>query len=350
MSTQENPRMGYTCAYTPLALLDAAGFTPLRLLPMSQSPDQAGALLHDNLCPHVKRVLDRAMDNDLPPLAGVIFMDSCDAMRRLADAWLEARPQDRQVLVDLPVSPTEESAAYLAGELRRLAALLSGWAGRPLAEEDVIRAAQDRDGLARALERLDRLAAQGKLPGGRGELQRLYNLSVTSPVTQALEEIEALDTEAGEPTTSAVPLFLLGNVMPDPAAFQLLEECGVRVAGDDLCTGARQQTPMALDGADVFLGMARGLLNRPACGRTIDPARPDMLMRQILEAATASKARGVIVHVVKFCDPYLARLPVIRIGLEQAGLPLLLLEGDCTLRSLGQHRTRIEAFVEMLAC
>jgi benzoyl-CoA reductase/2-hydroxyglutaryl-CoA dehydratase subunit BcrC/BadD/HgdB len=52
--------------------------------------------------------------------------------------------------------------------------------------------------------------------------------------------------------------------------------------------------------------------------------------------------------VMKFCDPYLARLPAVRAELKQAGLPLLVLEGDCTLRSLGQHRTRIEAFVEML--
>jgi len=54
------------------------------------------------------------------------------------------------------------------------------------------------------------------------------------------------------------------------------------------------------------------------------------------------------VHVVKFCDPYLMRLPGLRDALEATGLPLLVLEGDCTLRSLGQHRTRIEAFSEML--
>ena len=35
-------------------------------------------------------------------------------------------------------------------------------------------------------------------------------------------------------------------------------------------------------------------------------------------------------------------------ALRQHDLPLLLLEGDCSLRSLGQQRTRIEAFVEML--
>ena len=41
-------------------------------------------------------------------------------------------------------------------------------------------------------------------------------------------------------------------------------------------------------------------------------------------------------------------MPDARRAFQQAGLPLLVLEGDCTLRSLGQHRTRIEAFVEML--
>ena len=56
----------------------------------------------------------------------------------------------------------------------------------------------------------------------------------------------------------------------------------------------------------------------------------------------------MIVHVMKFCDPYLNRLPGIRHELRDAGLPALVLEGDCTLRSLGQKRTRIEAFVEML--
>jgi benzoyl-CoA reductase/2-hydroxyglutaryl-CoA dehydratase subunit BcrC/BadD/HgdB len=75
---------------------------------------------------------------------------------------------------------------------------------------------------------------------------------------------------------------------------------------------------------------------------------PGGYVRHIVEAAEASGARGVIGHVIKFCDPYLARIPAIREALQAAKLPLLVLEGDCTLRSFGQHQTRIEAFVEML--
>ena len=59
-------KIGFTCAYTPVPVIEAAGFSPFRIYPEGDSPDQAGHLLHDNLCPHVKRVLDKALANDLP--------------------------------------------------------------------------------------------------------------------------------------------------------------------------------------------------------------------------------------------------------------------------------------------
>ena len=68
----------------------------------------------------------------------------------------------------------------------------------------------------------------------------------------------------------------------------------------------------------------------------------------MLDEAQRCGAKGVIAHVIKFCDPYLTRLPAVQAALKEKGLPMLVLEGDCTLRSLGQHRTRIEAFAEML--
>jgi len=67
-----------------------------------------------------------------------------------------------------------------------------------------------------------------------------------------------------------------------------------------------------------------------------------------LQKAQACRAHGVIGYTLKFCDPYLARLPLVRAAMKAANLPVLLLEGDCTLRSIGQQRTRIEAFIEML--
>jgi benzoyl-CoA reductase/2-hydroxyglutaryl-CoA dehydratase subunit BcrC/BadD/HgdB len=69
-------------------------------------------------------------------------------------------------------------------------------------------------------------------------------------------------------------------------------------------------------------------------------------IKRVLSGAIKAGARGVIGYTAKFCDPYIARLPGVRDALKREGIPFLLLEGDCTLRSIGQHRTRIEAFME----
>lgn len=94
--------------------------------------------------------------------------------------------------------------------------------------------------------------------------------------------------------------------------------------------------------------LSRNILEKPPCARSFDPMNPGSLAENVYEKAKACGARGIIGHTLKFCDPYLARLPMVRDKLQDTDIPLLLLEGDCTLRSIGQQRTRIEAFVEML--
>jgi len=144
-------------------MIHAAGLAPYRILPVSEAPEEAGAWLHDNLCPHVKRILDRALAHDLPELEGVVLMASCDAMRRLADAWQAARPEARVVVLDLPVADDPRSVAYLASELERLRGELERWSGRPLADDDIRSAARRLLKLAAALDRVATRAAQGTL-------------------------------------------------------------------------------------------------------------------------------------------------------------------------------------------
>jgi len=167
-------------------------------------------------------------------------------------------------------------------------------------------------------------------------------------VVEAVGQL-AVDSKTTPASSEKVPVFLMGNVMPDPEAIAFFESCGVHVADEDLCTGSRIHAPIDLHvDQDMFRGLAEGLLSRPACARTFDAADPGGIASQVVEKARAAGAHGVIAYVMKFCDPYLARMPYINAALRDAGIPMLILEGDCTLRSLGQFRTRIEAFVEML--
>jgi benzoyl-CoA reductase/2-hydroxyglutaryl-CoA dehydratase subunit BcrC/BadD/HgdB len=350
MDRPDNALIGFACAYTPLPLIAAAGFTPYRVLPLTEAPDRAGRLLHDNICPHVKRILDRALGGDLPPLRGMVFMNSCDAMRRLGDAWRTIPGAAPAVLIDLPIAADDLSVRFFAGELKRLAQTLEGWGGEPLTPERIRRGLAGYNTLAALLKTIAARVDSGTLADGPARLQSAFNRAATSPFAETaafVRELLAEPTCGGDPET--VPLYLFGNVLPDPEAFRLFASCGARIAASDLCSGNRPFPAIEIGaGEDLYLGLAEAVLRQKPCARTFDPARPVKIADDILEEARASGVRGVICHTVKFCDPYLARLAGIRRKLQEAGMPFLVLEGDCTLRSIGQQRTRIEAFVEML--
>lgn len=350
--SQSRGNIGFTCAYTPLPILEAAGFTPYRVLPMGDMPDRSGQLLHDNICPHVKRVVDRAMSGELPVLRAMVFVNSCDAMRRLADAWHHVRPDDPLILLDLPATHDAVANRFYASELQRMSGFLASLDGAEDSAMKLPAAVTVFNRLCGLLTECSQRIRSGRLAGGGARMQTLYNMASTRRATDAIIELEAAlaaDDENGAGALPGVALFLFGNVMPEPEAYALIESSGARIVGDDFCTGSRMFSPVALgSGESVYMDLARSIQQKPPCARTFSPESPGRMAAEVVASAQACGAVGVIGHTLKFCDPYLARLPMVRAALKKENLPALLLEGDCTLRSIGQQRTRIEAFIEML--
>jgi benzoyl-CoA reductase/2-hydroxyglutaryl-CoA dehydratase subunit BcrC/BadD/HgdB len=72
-------------------------------------------------------------------------------------------------------------------------------------------------------------------------------------------------------------------------------------------------------------------------------------MQYLASLATRAGARGVVIHVQKFCEPELFDVPAIRRTFEERGVPTLTLEGELERELSGQAETRIEAFGELVA-
>jgi benzoyl-CoA reductase/2-hydroxyglutaryl-CoA dehydratase subunit BcrC/BadD/HgdB len=278
-------------------------------------------------------------------------MNSCDAMRRLADAWARVRPNDNIILLDLPVTVDDAAVAYFTGELSRLNDALSEWCGHTITHRRIAASIVRYNKLPPLLSRLRERLRQNKLSGGSTRMQRLYNAAMSLSFDKSRVELERAlaEPQSEDPVQDGIPVYLFGNVLADPEALELFESCSARIIEDDLCTGSRLFAPIEFDERqDGLPQISSSLLSRPPCARTFDPAQPLKLAQDILARAQASGARGVIGQTIKFCDPYLDRLPAVRQALRRAGIPLLLLEGDCSLRTIEQQRTRIEAFIEML--
>ena len=55
-----------------------------------------------------------------------------------------------------------------------------------------------------------------------------------------------------------------------------------------------------------------------------------------------------ILYVIRFCDTFELDAPDIRKYLEEAGLGVLHLEDDYSVATIGQLRTRVQAFLEIM--
>ena len=348
-----NKKIGFTCAYTPVPLIEAAGFSPYRVFPETKAPDQAGHLLHDNLCPHVKKVLDRALADDLPELEGMVFINSCDTMRRLADAWKEARPDDKIILIDLPSGTDRLSLDFLSKEYERLSTTLFKWNNKTPSPEIISGKIKEKISLwnlvAASVKKIEEKMSQDFFQGYASGLQQIINTAATESTDHALAMAQN-KLESEQPGKAGLsPVFVFGNLLFDPKVYDLFEDWNMHVTGTDFCTSSRFITPVdtGLDD-NIFRCLAISYLKQTPCARTMDTAIPGSIAQRIVERAKASNAKGVIGFTLKFCDPYLARIPMIRAALQKESIPFLMLEGDCTTGSMGQQQTRIEAFTEML--
>ncbi len=335
------------CAYTPLELLDAAGFRPRRLSGAVERLEEADVLLHPATCPFVRACLVQGMEEI--PRGPAVFVNSCDAMRRLHDAWKDMVGRGGGAggrggeggggahMMDMPRRPGPWAERRLAQEILRLAEELERDGGLAVTPQSLKEAAALRMEVAkRCLQWGEGLAGSSRM--------RLAEAAQTLPPRLFLE-----GPPAGLAEGRGVPLLLTGNLLNPRGLVEVIEEAGGWVKTADLCNGDRPFLDLEeVDGEtleEAALSLARRYLNRRGCARMDDARQREA---RLLRMARECGARGVIYASLKFCDPYLYEWPRVEALLRSEGLPVLRLDSDYQDGHAGQLSTRVEAFLEML--
>ena len=358
--------IGYLCTYVPEELIHAAGFVPIRIMPVQGAASHADSHLQTYSCSLARGCLERSFTGELDFLAGVAFGHTCDTMQCLADVWREAQGAQGKWVgwVVQPVTLTSPHAkAYLVAELRRFAAGLEEGFGIRISDE-ALRASialynRNRRLLAELVARRDGLSAVARW--------HAVNAAMLIPPEDVPQIISRPVSALQSPPSGRIPLVLSGATLDDPALLALIEELGGQVVGDDLCNGERYSDTLVpevedpgaravdphhdpdpdLDTAfpNPWGALAERYLRRPPC--PCKHSGLDSRQKHLLGLATARGAKGVIFVLKKFCDPHAWDYPPLAAALRTAGIPHLLLETEATT-PVGVLRTRIEAFLEML--
>lgn len=365
----DHQRLAWCCGYTPEEIIAAAGFLPHRLLGAPYPWTRAGAFLPADFCSYAVSLLEAALEEG-HNLAGAIIANSCHPMLHLYNVWRQNRPPAFLYLLEVPRQAGEAAVAFFAANLRRLWQALKDEFGLRRSEDDLWEAVALYQHTREMLARLYALGACDPPPLTGQQVAEVMALAARSSkvlFNKWLADRLVFWEEAGQQgrvivdlplpgTTSAPavgaarPRCLVSGSMVPPGLIGLLEELGVAVVVDDLCTGGRylatpeEKGPGDLE-PDPFKYLARLYLNRPPCPRMREANRR---WERLVSLAQRYRVSGVIFYTLKFCDYYHYAFPPLRRRLQEKGIPILRLEGEYSLGGAGQLRTRVQAFLETI--
>lgn len=337
----------------PEELIYAAGMLPVVLQETDEALTQGFSHIYPFFCGITRNIIDIAVKGQLSFLDGLVYTDICVQNRNAACIIRQNLPASYVEFAQLPSSLASKGVIEdTIRELERVKASLEKLAGRKIDNESLkqsISVYNKNRSLLRQLHDLRR-ANPNLLP--YRDMQVIVQSSMLMPKEEHTALMESLVAEVERMKPSPVEgkrLFISGHLCQSPKAdiLDLIEGVGGIIVDDDLYTGYRYYAVDVEADGNPIEALAKRYLEKsmPVPTRRDLPVRWE---RYIAERVKASKAQGVVVLIVKYCEPHLFYYPFIKKTLENAGVPHIMVETEHEVVSLEGVRTRLQAFIEML--
>jgi benzoyl-CoA reductase subunit C len=347
--------VGYSCVFTPVELLEAAGVMAYRIRAMGHAQtDLADARMSRFNCGFCRSCLQLGLDGTYDFLDGVLESNGCDQLRGMFENWQYARASAFFHYLKAPHLVSDVALDHFTFELGRLKEALEAHFGVTITGGKLIDAMERQRRIRRKLIALDALRERER-PALTGS--EALQVVLAAGVVPATVYEELLDRLAGEfahrqVDRPAVRLVLGGAASDEPALFAAIESMGVAVVADTFCFGARSYRPLVADresgsGVDPLRVLAETYLGGSRCPRMYDEF--DGRLAFVREAIDGAGAQGIILVNNKFCDLHGFDNALLRIRLEDLGVPVLCLEKEYgSAADHGRMRTRVQAFCERI--
>jgi benzoyl-CoA reductase/2-hydroxyglutaryl-CoA dehydratase subunit BcrC/BadD/HgdB len=347
LSSYGKKSLGYFCTYTPIEIVHAAGLVPVRITGETGGVEKAYSLTPHFICPYMRRSLEKALNGEYDFLSGVIQGYTCDVACGLMNIWKENVDRELYHTLPIPYADSPEARTFFRSAIMELVGKLEYMGGRfsHVALEESL----ELYGNIRSLVLdLYGMRYEKKLPLSAVDLLYIVQAGFVSPPEEYVDMLKTLMFRLEKINTggeNGLPIFLSGSLIEEPKVLEIIEDSGMKVAGDDLCTGLRHFYPARGTGKDPLDRLMDRYLHRFPC-----PARARAKERVplLVDLIRRSGAWGVVFIFQKFCTPHLADYPVLSEELKKAGVSCILLEMEETGLMENQMRTRLEGFSEML--
>lgn len=341
--------VGYFCTYVPEEILYGAGVLPVRILGSHEPQDVTEPHIFGMYCPFCRDCLAQGIKGKYDYLDGIIIAQSCLHIRQSYTSWNLHIPVDFSYYLPMPQNVQSNRAVrYLKGELEAFKSAVEKWTGKTINDEDLNKGIDIMNRSRRLTHKLYKMRKDSNPP--LSGLEAMYAV-VSSQMVDKREYSDALGnllqklSQRQMNNGSKVRLMVLGSEDDDTEFLGMVESLNAIFVVDDHCTGSRYFWNEANSGQNPLEAIAERYVKRVPCPSKDWPQRTRL--DHIKTLAKDWNVQGAIVLQQKFCDPHELDIPAIMKSLKEINVPSQFLELDVTV-PVGQFKTRVEAFLEML--
>lgn len=360
LSREGKKIIGYICSFVPLEMITAAGCVPFRVRGDIREPITKGDTLMETIvCPFIRSCFDLSLKGRYEFLSGMVIPHGCDSMVRGYSAWNYSLDLPYFHFVNIPSVVKESSLEFFHAELKAYQTSLEKFIGGPITEDALSEAVtlHNRNRTkVRALYEF-RKANPPILSGT--ELAKTLIAAASLPIEESnglLDEMLAeMESRNGSPFKPGPRILIDGPCLDNMEVMKIIEDLGGHVVADTLCNGTRDNWPRVNENKEPVAAIADRYLAGINCPKTYRENKAGTFEGDIKARfgdigyfARTYKVDGAVLYTYKFCDPFGFEVPARKAYYESIQVPLLYLEDLYSAGTIGQLKTRIQAFLEMM--
>lgn len=346
------PLIGLFCIQAPWELFHAFGVHPVKLCSGSYTAQRlSAAYLPVLMCPMLKSYIGST--DFVGSEAGydaTIVPTTCDWVVKIPEIAKEKIGHFHYL--ELPhVKQNEKGQKRWLEEIYALKQFLEKKTGAKLKRRDLLHSMNDFMHVWKLFQALIDLKRSNTLPGiWFFCIANTFMLDGLERWTKHLELV-VKRFQSAAPRLNPYKVFLAGSpvIFPNLKLLQLIEQAGMAVCADDLCSSER-----IFPGATVYEdssehGLLKALAERYHQG-CICPTFADNERRvnNILKITGSHQIKGIVFHVLKGCHPYDIESFSIEEKIKKSGCKFLKIETDYVREDSQNILTRLEAFKQTL--
>ena len=356
--------VAYTCENVPEPLLNLDRAVSIRLsAPNTGSIDIATYYMTNLLCEPSRALLERAIEGGFNFADCVITPDGCTMMNRcvenmeLLKTMGKENPNFFHEYMEIAFKNTESDVdlAVLQCTNHVLTPLKEKY-GIDTSDAAIRKAVEEHNRVCRVIRAISEFRKEEKPRITGYEFHVLCLATYVCPkylIIDKLEEtLEELRTREPDDKPWRARVLVVGSETDDSGFIKLIEEQGAFVCCDRFCFGSYPgRVPIELnDDEDALRQVCRHYIQHCHCPRMMSMDKVYGRKKYVADLAKEYRADGVIYNQVKFCDPWAYERTLGSSMLHQDyGYPVLSIDRPYNVSSsVGQLRTRVQAFVESI--